>query len=286
MKIAILSDIHGNLPALQAVTEQIEKWQPDKILVNGDTLNRGSHSPACWQFVCDRGWPHTLGNHELFVAQRASQSVEENGRSHQFFYLSYWTYQQFNGQLTGLAELPDGLSISAPDGSELRLRHGSMHRNSDGIYPGMSDAILQKQIAPGPAVFVASHTHLPFTQTFAGTKIINSGSVGQPVDGDTRASYAQVTWRNGRWQTAVKRVPYDRERAKKDFSESGFLAESGAISWIIYYEWLLSRCLLVPWRKQYETAVLAGEVELETAVVTYLKAHQLPIPTLKFNLNL
>jgi predicted phosphodiesterase len=285
MKIAILSDIHGNLPALEAVTEQVERWQPDMILVNGDTINRGAYSPACWQFVRERGWAHTLGNHEQFVYERVNETEEESSRSHKFYSLSYWTFQQFNGQLDGLADLPEGISINAPDGSELRLRHGSMVGNSDGIYPQSPDPMLRKQFSPAPAVFVASHTHMPFTQTVDQTLIINSGSVGQPADGDVRASYAQVTWQYGRWQTAVKRVPYDREQTKKDFVDSGFLTESGEISWIIYYEWLHSSCLLVPWRKQYETAVLTGEIELETAVVTYLNAHHFQIPTFKFNPN-
>ncbi|NJN55107.1 MAG: metallophosphoesterase, partial [Anaerolineae bacterium] len=51
MKIAVLSDIHGNLPALRAVAEHVAQWQPDAVVVDGDTVNRGPQSLLCWQTV-------------------------------------------------------------------------------------------------------------------------------------------------------------------------------------------------------------------------------------------
>ena len=60
MKIALLSDIHGNVAALQAVLADIDAWQPDQVIVNGDVVNRGPDSPTCWQMIADRraqpGW--------------------------------------------------------------------------------------------------------------------------------------------------------------------------------------------------------------------------------------
>jgi len=60
MKIAILSDIHGNLPALQTVADHLEAWQPNYIFVNGDVVNRGPNPAACLRFVeqkqRDNGW--------------------------------------------------------------------------------------------------------------------------------------------------------------------------------------------------------------------------------------
>jgi 3',5'-cyclic AMP phosphodiesterase CpdA len=68
MKFAILSDIHGNLPALQAVAAHIEAWQPDHTIVNGDIVNLGPDSVECWQFIETKqrsaNWQITQGNHE------------------------------------------------------------------------------------------------------------------------------------------------------------------------------------------------------------------------------
>ena len=54
MKLAVLADIHANWPALQAVTEHLEAWQPDQVIVDGDTVNRGPRPAECLRFVQDR----------------------------------------------------------------------------------------------------------------------------------------------------------------------------------------------------------------------------------------
>jgi len=67
MKIAILSDIHGNLPALQAVAADIERWQPDLVVVNGEIVNAGPCSPSCIHLMHQQasfGWQVLRRNHE------------------------------------------------------------------------------------------------------------------------------------------------------------------------------------------------------------------------------
>ncbi len=68
MKLAVLSDIHGNVPALQAVVEHVEAWGPDHVIVNGDIVNRGPYSLECLQAVQEKqavqGWQLLRGNHE------------------------------------------------------------------------------------------------------------------------------------------------------------------------------------------------------------------------------
>ena len=75
MKVAILSDIHGNLPALEAVTTDIETWGAGEVIVNGDIVNRGPKPLECWSFVQgkrrDAGWRITRGNHEDYVIKHA-----------------------------------------------------------------------------------------------------------------------------------------------------------------------------------------------------------------------
>lgn len=270
MKVAIISDIHGNLPALEAVAEDIDKWQPDAVIVDGDVVNRGPSSLECWQFVRERAnWQIVLGNHEEYVLKH-TQPRAENGRLFEINRLSYWTYQQLNGQAAELGKLPVGLSLYTPGNNEVRVRHASMRGTRDGIYPFTTDEEMRDQIAPPPDVFVTAHIHEPFIREVDKTLVVNVGSVGSPCDGDNRASYGQVVWQNGRFQANIIRMPYDVARAEQDFYTSGYLTESGIVSWLIYHEWRTAKMILPSWIATYQEDVLQGEIELETAVRRYL----------------
>jgi len=275
MKIAIISDIHGNMPALEAVTANIEQWQPDIVFVNGDSVNRGPYSLETWQFVQQRGWGHTRGNHEEYMIDRLDSDYPPDKRYLRLFKMSAWTFQQFNGEVAALQSLPDEQAWYAPDGSECRLRHASMQGITDGIRAASSDERIKTQIAPPPAVFVTSHTHHPFVRQVDQTIVVNSGSVGSPSDGDVRASYARVCWQDGKWSAEIERVSYDRLLAIDAFCTSGFMEGAGPMAWLVYHEWRAAQIFVTPWRRQYETAVLDGEIDMETAVAEFLEAHKL-----------
>ncbi len=107
MKLAVLSDIHGNWPALQAVVADIDAWQPDQVLVNGDIVNDGPSSPACWAYIAGRqatdGWHVLRGNHEEYVAGwlAPEPSVLRPGPAYDLTRISRWTFDQLNGGRVG-----------------------------------------------------------------------------------------------------------------------------------------------------------------------------------------
>lgn len=268
------------MAALEAVVEHLNGWEPDHVVVNGDTINRGPASLAAWQFVqAQPNWQLLMGNHEEYVIEHGNGNGEK--QNHHLFalnYMSYWTYLQLGCKVDKLAQLPDALSLFAPDGSELRLRHASMKNNKDGIWLDSAYEVVRAQIEPLPAVFATAHTHWTFVRQVDQTLIVNSGSVGTPVDGDSRASYAQIEWRHGKWTAQIIRLPYDREGTRQNYMDSGFLTEAGPVGWLVFHEWWRADEVVYPWLARYYEAVLAGEIGLETAVTSYLSEQGLELP--------
>ncbi|MEN9937884.1 MAG: hypothetical protein RLZZ387_4463 [Chloroflexota bacterium] len=275
MKLAVLADIHGNLAALEAVSDDIARWQPDAVAVAGDIVNRGPRSLACLRFVQDRardaGWQVIRGNHEDYVInvarfphlrpQGLEGAVRENVR---------WTRRDLGGAVGELQALPERLSLAAPDGSEARVVHASMRHNRDNILTTTADAELRLQIAPAPPLFVVGHTHRPLVRRVDETLVVNVGSVGLPFDSDVRASYGQMTWRGGVWSAAIVRVPYDRERTDRDFAASGYLTDSGPVAAVVYDEFRTARPRLFSFISRYRDAVLAGDLSPEQAARAFL----------------
>ncbi len=282
MKLAILADIHGNLPALHAVAEHIAQWQPDQVIVNGDIVNRGPCSLAAWQFVQARaaqdGWLLLKGNHEDYLLERLAGNDVREGVEFELNYLSYWTFLQMGTAVSQLTTLQDGHSIFTPDGQELRLRHAAMQHNRQWFGPYTADEVLRPLIAPPPAVFVTSHIHMPYLRQLDNTRIVNTGAAGSAIDGDVRASYIQLFWFHNAWHISFIRLDYDREAMDKQCRTTGFLTETGPISWLIYYEWKLAIDFVYPWQFQFQQDVLQGKVDLKTAVSHYLHKLGLPIP--------
>jgi predicted phosphodiesterase len=276
MKIAILSDIHGNLPALEAVTADIEAWQPDLVLVNGDVINRGPNNLACLQWVLrqqrEAGWLLLRGNHEDYVLSTADPHVPQSGPKAELRQLSDWTYAQVGGELMHeAAAMPDRFGWRAPDGSTLLVMHGTVLGNRVGIYPHSTDEEIEAAVVPAPTVFVTAHTHRALLRQVGGTLVVNVGSAGLPFDENPLVGYGQLTWRAGQgWQAAVRRLDYDRQQAERDMETTGFLAGAGPFAPMIRVELQVARGLIGRWGKLYEEPFLRGEVGLAESVGRYL----------------
>lgn len=280
MKIAVLSDIHGNMPALRAVAEHIDAWRPDKVIVDGDIVNRGPCSGGALRYVLERqsndGWHLLRGNHEEFLLRCKKADNQQNTPVAEIHRFARFAYQQLNGQLGTLLDMPDRFSWFAPDNSEFRVVHASMNSNRDGIYPEMEEKDLRSRIKPAPAVFVTGHTHQPLVRKLDSTLVVNVGSAGAPFDLDWRPSYGQFTWDDEQgWQAEIIRVEYDRALIEEDYVRSGFLKEGGPLAQIMLIELRKARGLIFYWSSKYEEAVRKGEISLEDSVKKILQEKQI-----------
>jgi predicted phosphodiesterase len=274
MRIAVFSDVQGNLPAMEVAVEQILAWDPDLVIMDGDLVNRGPSSAACLDLFetlrQGRGWLPVLGNHEVWVLRCARQApatpLEAEMRR-----FADWTLAQLGDRAETLAAWPDHLTLHAPDDHRwVHFTHGTMAGNRDGISASVPDEVLAARLPPDLALFVTAHTHKPLERRLGVTRILNIGSVGSPFDGDPRGSYAQLEHRRGAWETRIVRFGYDRDRTERDFHASGMLEGGGPLARILFEEWRRARGLMSQWRRDHEPAVLAGERPLAAAVAAFI----------------
>lgn len=299
MKLALLADVHANLPAFQAVLEDLAHWQPDRVVFLGDVLNRGARPEACWALLQDKvrtgGWAVLRGNHEEYVASRERTPLEPDSPAFAIAASSWWTYQRLGLKAAVLDALPFSLSLEDPAGGELRLAHASMLGTRAGIYPEIDDEKMRARLGPpGAVLFAAGHTHRPLVRRLdapprqadpagheAGpgalrlasadaTLVVNTGAVGMPFDGDPRAAYARCLWRHGRWEAEIQRLPYDRQETEADFERTGFMANGGPLVPLMLHELRLARPLIGTWAQRYEADCLAGRITVEAAVRRYM----------------
>jgi predicted phosphodiesterase len=273
VKIAVLSDIHGNVPALEAVLDDIERWRPDEVIVNGDVVSRGPYSLACLRLLQARLPDSRLltGNHETYVLACVDRPPTPDEPTYDISRFAQWTASQLGAAVDELRGWGDHVDLAGLEGdSSVHVTHGSRLGNRSGITPETSDDDLAKKLGDPRALFIGSHTHRPLIREFNGKLVVNTGSVGQPFDGDARAAYGRFMFARGQWQAEIARLAYDKPRAERDFADSGFLDECGPLARMILRELRECRMLVGPWMGRYLEPIKAREVTVAEAVEEYL----------------
>jgi predicted phosphodiesterase len=193
--IALLADIHGNLPALEAVLEELRQREITGIYVAGDLLFGGDEPLAVWRRLvqvkakCVRGLSD-LALATLDPAKMIPRNERERERMSRFL-----ETRSAVGELVlkSLQRLPDSMRIPLADGREIVLVHGSPADPMTEITDDMSDEEVLALIADDPADIVAcGGSHVPFVREVAEIRVVGLGSVGQSPEGRV-AHFAIVT---------------------------------------------------------------------------------------------
>ena len=196
MKIAVLSDIHGNSVALEAVLAEVSNAGINRLFVLGAFVGYYYNPDKVLAQLAPFETTMIRGNHETMmeVAQYDESSAEKirakygSGVSHALKKLSEMQIKQ-------LLALPETTEVTIY-GITFFLCHGSPWDNNEYIYPDASEAVLRKCAAQGVDFVLMGHTHRPFVYTHNGRVVLNAGSVGQPRDTGNLASWAVIDTNN------------------------------------------------------------------------------------------
>lgn len=293
LRLAVLGDIHGNMPAFEAVIADIDRSAPDAVFLLGDLINRCPWTREVIDVVRQRGWLSVQGNHDLVLALLHTPDGWPIFNERNRFPIVHWTWEQLRPRdIRYLLNLPHDLLIEIDDAPPLRLFHGLPGDPFSGITPATDDGAAAAAIAVyDEPVILCGHTHQPLDRTIdrqsgepvgepgrtLRQRVLNPGSVGVPYNGDPRAHYLllDLVEENGNrvWQPVLRQLEYDRDRLVRAFHTSGQKAASEAVTK------LMLRTLEdgLPWISDFPQWLRDQPSELrsnpECALDLYLESH-------------
>ena len=249
MRLAVLADIHGNLPALEAVLTETQQHDVDGIIVAGD-LTAGPQPIETIRLLRSLDSWMIRGNTDNNLLRYDAGDAPDGWRVSRQWAVMRWSYLHLDREtLDFIASLPEQRAIALDDTAPIRVVHGSPRNSSESLFPDRDLVKLSLFRKAGllppdrdPArlelafaqinepVLVCGHTHIPWKQEHDSRLALNPGAVCGPLNGDVRAQYALLTWQDGHWQVEHRAVPYDLEHIRAAFRESGLLAEGGGLA--------------------------------------------------------
>lgn len=230
MRLAVVTDVHGNLRALEAIIDDIGQRGIDRVVHGGDLALMGPRPEEVIDRIRELGWPGVVGNTDELL-WRPDEQVRQCERAPKLTLLLRWLFEAYapdtrerlgEERLEWLRELPAELRVD-----ELTIVHATPGELWRAPMPDATDDELKaayRTLEAGTVVY--GHIHRPFSRSIDAMVIANAGSAGMPWDGDHRASYLLVD--DG--QVEVIRVAYDieaeaRELRARDHPDAERLAE-------------------------------------------------------------
>ena len=248
-KIAILADIHGNVPALEAVLADIDAQAPDEVLVGGDLVGRGPQGSEVIRAVRRRGWMAIRGNHEEYLLEFRKRNVPSEWLYLEEWAASRWMASELSEEdVEYLDSLPP--SVRARSNPEVLVTHGSPLGTSDGLGPWTRERRLDRLLEGiEESVLVCGHTHRPMVRELDRGLVVNVGSVGLPFNGDRRAQYAILSFTGVDCSVDLRRVDYDIESTLAAYRRTGFLEAGGVTARLLALELQHAAPFLVPFQR-------------------------------------
>ena len=214
MRIAILSDIHGNIAGLNACLDDLAaQGGADEIAVAGDLCMDGPKPRAVLRRLREIGATCLRGNTDRYICEGDDDPDDAS--------MIRWQRERIGKNWTRrLAELPAQLRFG-PDDNALVISHANPKNDDEHVWPDAPDEQLERLFGDErAAAFAFGHLHLPYVRVWRGKLLACVASAGLPKDGDPRAHYTIFTLRDGGWQVRSRRVGFDVERVVRQIEKS------------------------------------------------------------------
>lgn len=237
MRLAFISDIHANLPALEAVLADLDRQKPDAIYCLGDLVSYAPWPNEVIQLIRQHRIPTLMGNHDYTLSQLTEGQIlptvtpdHKKWAGAQSLAVTNTLLGQEERAFLGSLPRYIRLEFDAAGGqSDLLMVHGSPTSLNEYLLEDRTETDMLSVMEKARAdILLFGHSHLPYHRQLPGHNpekptyrhAINTGSVGKPKDGDPRAGYVLMEWTGGQPHVTMIRVSYDVERAAQAIEKS------------------------------------------------------------------
>jgi putative phosphoesterase len=224
MKIAFISDIHGNAVALDAVLADLAKKEVNKIYVLGDICYRGPEPKRSLDTIRNLHTEVIKGNADEWVVRGVREGEVPDKALELMNTERQWTVDQLEpDDISYLEALPTQLQFNV-EGVEVAAFHATPDSLFEIVLPNADDEKMEAtMMKPTNAnVYVYAHIHRPYIRYINGKVIMNIGSVGLPFDGMTKSSYGLLEIEDGNIKTSIQRVSFDLEKVTQLYQEVNY----------------------------------------------------------------
>ena len=228
-RVAVITDIHANLPALQAALARIDELGIETIYCGGDLVGYGPHPNEVCALIAERAIPTIYGNYDYAIARDLEDCgcayIDQHDRDLGQQSVD-WTLEHTEQPAKDfMRELPFDLHFNVGI-TRVHLVHGSPRKVNEYLFEEKPARLYERLAAAEDAeVLVFGHTHKPWVHEHGGVLFVNCGSVGKPKDGDARGAFAILEAADEGLQVTIERVDYDAEAVAAQVREAGLPGE-------------------------------------------------------------
>jgi putative phosphoesterase len=227
--VAVITDVHANLPALQAALTRIDELGIERVYCGGDLVGYAPHPNEVCALIQERDIPTIYGNYDYAIARDLEDCgcayVTREDRELGQRSVEWTLLHTDQSSKNFMRALPFDLRFAVGETS-VHLVHGSPRKVNEYLFEDKPARLYERlAAAETDRVLVFGHTHKPWVHEYGGVVFVNCGSVGKPKDGDPRSAFAVLTPSAAGVDVTIERVPYDAAAVARELRDAGLPGE-------------------------------------------------------------